>query len=176
MVRVNKPEEQFDRKVFDEFCKKYELTLPDAFINYLAINNTGELDSNIVKTYEDFSVRYFFGTSSESYDNVEENYLCYAERIPQNCIPIAEDYCGNLACMSLADDTYGKIYFWDHETMDVDEGEKCEYSVNDMPLIADCFESLLENIIEYDFTSEIEQQDVGFFTKLVDKVKSVFGR
>ena len=177
MVEINKPTEQFNAKVFNEFCEKYGLSFPKSFVEYLTVNNTGELESNIVQSYEDFSVRYFLGTSSESYNNIEETYLCFIDRIPHNCVPIAEDYCGNLACLSLNDDTYGKIYFWDHETMDVDEGEVCEYSVNDMPLLADSFTDFLDNIVEYDFAAEIEQDSGGTgFNKLVNKIKNFFGK
>lgn len=70
--------------------------------------------------------------------------------MPLNCIPIAEAEGGNLICISLDDsETFGKIYLWEHEIMDVDEGEDCKYNIIKMPQLATSFEELLEKIIKY---------------------------
>jgi len=39
----------------------------------------------------------------------------YRERMPSHFLPIAEDSCGNVFCLSLGKNDYGWIYFWDHE-------------------------------------------------------------
>ena len=103
---------------------------------------------NIVEGFNECCVRYFYGTTSESYSNIEDVYECFNGRMPNNCIPIAEAEGRNLVCISLNSKTYGKLYFWDHEAMDVDEGEECKYSIEDMQLIANSFDELLKKIVD----------------------------
>ena len=146
MVSIKSPEESFSKHVFDKFCKKNNLNFPQQFSQFLSQYNDGELDVNVVDGYDECCVRYFYGTTSETYSNIEDVFECFKERMPYNCIPIAEAEGGNQVCMSLNPETYGKVYFWDHETMDVDEGEKCEYSILDMPFIANSFDELLKKI------------------------------
>lgn len=147
MVSIMTSEEKFSQNVFDMFCKKNTLNFPKQFIRFLDQYNDGELDVNVIQGYEECCIRYFYGTTSETYSNIEDVFKCFKERMPYNCIPIAETEGGNQVCMSLNSETYGKIYFWDHETMDVDEGEKCEYSIESMPLLADSFVELLDKIV-----------------------------
>lgn len=49
--------------------------------------------------------------------------------------------------MSLEEKCYGAILCWDHETMDVKEGEACPYSIDDMYIVAKYFDELLSKII-----------------------------
>ena len=130
MISIKLSEEKFSQKVFDEFCKKNKLKFPQQFTQFLSQYNDGELDVNIVEGFNECCVRYFYGTTSESYSNIEDVYEG-----------------GNLVCISLNPKTFGKLYFWDHETMDVDEDEECKYSIEDMPLIANSFDELLKKIV-----------------------------
>ncbi|WP_081743142.1 SMI1/KNR4 family protein [Acetivibrio clariflavus] len=38
--------------------------------------------------------------------------------LPKDVIPIARDPFGNLICISVSEDSYGKVLFWDHEKDD----------------------------------------------------------
>ena len=44
----------------------------------------------------------------------------YDGRIPPGALPIAEDPGGNLFLLSLAGDSRGAVFFWDHEEEPVD--------------------------------------------------------
>ena len=147
MVNVSDPEELFSESRFNEYCTENKLKFPKEYVDFLRKHNDGELDANTVNGYDECSVRYFYGTTSESYSNLSDVFSCFAERMPKNCIPIAEAECGNLVFISLEENTYGKIYFWDHETMDVDDGEQCKYEINDMPVVANSFADLLNKIL-----------------------------
>jgi len=149
MVSVLLSGEKFSQTAFDKFCQKNLLNFPQQFIKFLSQYNDGELEVNFVDGFDECCIRYFFGTTSEAYSNIEDVFECYKGRMPNNCIPIAEAEGGNLVCISLFNKTYGKIYFWDHETMDVEDGEKCEYSIESMPLIAGNFDDLLDKICAF---------------------------
>lgn len=59
---------------------------------------------------------------------------------------IAETEGGDLICMSLQSGSFGKVYYWDHDTMDVDTGETCDYSVDELQALAPSFSELLEKV------------------------------
>ena len=147
MVDVSKGKNKFDLSKFMDFCKDNNFIFPKAFVDYLQMYNDGELELNCVEFQENaVNIRYFYGISSEEYGDIRVNYQSYKERLPQACVPIAEDDFGNQICISLNSDTYGKIYFWDHELMDLDEDKKTIFKVDDMFFIANSFEELCSKI------------------------------
>ncbi len=88
-------------------------------MEYLRTYNNGELQSNCIELQQcAMNIKYFYGTSNKEYCDLICTYEVYKDRIPSNCVPIATDDFGNQFCISLRTDTYEKIYFWDHETMD----------------------------------------------------------
>ena len=147
MVNIGIPTNEFNEKKFKKFCKKARVQFPQDYIEFLKKNNDGELDENILELPDnECCIRYFYGTTEEDYSDLLSNYKWYADRLPKKCIPIADPDFGNQICMSLDEEHYGKIYFWDHETMDTDYGEKCVLKLEDMVLLADSFESFLDKI------------------------------
>ena len=151
MVKVSKSKNGFDHSRFNVFCKDNDLKFPKSYVDHLQIYNDGDLELNCVEFQDNATnIRYFYGTSTEeSYDLIAV-YQVYKDRIPKNCVAIAEDDFGNQICISLNTDTYGKIYFWDHEKMDADENEKNKLQVNDMILIANSFEEFCSKIQSLD--------------------------
>lgn len=147
MVGVSNPICKFNEKRFNKFCASYKVIFPELFVDYLRQNNDAELEPNILRfENNECMVRYFYGITNETYSDIQEVYGWYSERLPQLCFPIADPDFGNQICISLENNTYGKIYFWDHETMDTDEGEQCKLRYEDMVLLADSFEELLNKI------------------------------
>ncbi len=166
MVNVNVAACKFNLKIFNEFCERYKLKFPQSFIDYLSQYNDGVLEPNIIEgTDNDYYIRYFYGTSNENFSNIATVYENYIGRLPENCIPIADPDFGNEICISLDENNYGKIYFWDHETMDTDYGAKCTLLFEDMILIANSFEDLLENI---------KSVEIPTTTGKIDKIKNFF--
>lgn len=147
MVSILKSSEEFDKAAFQKVCAENNISFPKEYIEFLELNNDGELESNIICDFDDCAVDYFFGTTSESYSDFKENLEIYKGRMPEMCIPIAEAEGGNLLCMSLDEKSYGTILWWDHEKMDVDEGETCTYSIGEMYIIANNFDELLSKIV-----------------------------
>lgn len=151
MVLVLPGKNPFDCLKFETFCRENHFIFPKSYVDYLKIHNDGDLEPNFLKFRENaVNIRYFYGMGTENNVDLTEIYPIYRDRIPENCIPIAEDDCGNQICMSLNGDSYGKIYFWDHETMDMDENEKKNLSIDRMILIADSFDALCKKICPAD--------------------------
>ena len=157
MVAVDKSEYAFHEEQFQEFCRQYSLRFPQEFVEYLRAYNNGELAPNVVSSSDDECyVRYFYGIGDEDYSDIRSTYECYAGRLPAGCVAIADADFGNVICMSLNEDSYGKIYFWDHETMDTDEGES-GLSVEDMECLADSFSGLLDVIVASPYADVAEE-------------------
>lgn len=153
----------FDRRKFDLFCKKIGAAFPETFIDYLMVHNDADLEPNRLEIpANETSIRYFYGTGDEDYSDIEANYFIYKDRLPSKCIPIAPDPFGNQICMSLSAGTYGKIYFWDHETMDTYDDGQCTLGTEDMILIADSFEELCKKIkpANYDVLPDVSPMQV----------------
>lgn len=146
MVEIIPSSDTFDIDRFNLFCKKNDLNFPQDYINYIKEYNDGELEENLVDGFDDISIRYFYGTTGESYSDLEWNYECLLGRLPAKCVPIAEVEGGDLICMSLQPDSFGSVYYWDHDTMDVDEGDMCDYGVEELQAVASSFSELIEKI------------------------------
>ena len=111
MVNIELSEQYFDKSKFDSFCQRYKFIFPDSFLNYLIKYNDSELDSNIINGSErGIYVRYFYGTTTDMYSDIESMHECYERRLPSMCVPIGDADFGNLVCMSLHPNNYGKIY------------------------------------------------------------------
>lgn len=157
MVKVNEAENEFSEEKFRDFCNQYLLSFPHEFIVYLKKHNDAELEPNALDISDnECCVRYFYGTSNEEYADIWDIYEMYKERIPEKCVPIADADFGNQICMSLQEDTYGKIYFWDHEIMDTDVDEICKINIEDMIEMAVSFTDLLNKINKSPYVVEIE--------------------
>ena len=156
MVKVYEPDHVFDRKRFEAFCCLYQLDFPKAFVDYLQEHNDAQLEENILDLGDnECCIRYFYGTSLESYSDIRMIYEAYQRRMPNELVPIADPDFGNQICMSLDKAAYGKIYFWDHEIADLKE-------------IAPSFEELLDKIKESPYTPEPTEKS-GFWSKLFGK-------
>lgn len=150
MVTVFESENAFDKAAFKAVCDANGFVFPKEYLEYLEQHNDGELDANVISDFDDCAVDYFYGTTSESYSDFAENLEMCRGRMPEGCVPIAEAEGGNLLCMSLEQSSYGAILWWDHETMDVDEGEQCPYSIGEMYVVAKDFSELLTKIVPDD--------------------------
>ena len=167
MVRVKEPEHQFDKSRFEAFCRLYQLEFPKAFVDYLQAHNDAQLEENILDLGDnECCVRYFYGTSLESYSDIRMIYEDYQGRMPNELVPIADPDFGNQICMALAKATYGKIYFWDHETMDADDADIP--TIADLKEIAPSFDALLARIKEFPYVAEPAKK-TGFWSKLFGK-------
>jgi len=171
MVNVNEPTCVFDAEKFKSFCDHNSVEFPSAYVDYLMAHNDADLEPNIIQHSEnDYYVRYFYGTTGEDYSDISMTYEWYANRLPHKCVPIADPDFGNLICMSLDNKTYGKVYFWNHETMDTEDGEICSLQLEDMIFLANSFNEFLEQIIAAPLEGEDNQRKVPRFIACVRKL------
>lgn len=96
-----------------EFIKRYELKLPIDYVDFLLTTNGGMTDS----LYFEFEANWDYGVKVVffSLQNLENRFYndTFYNDTPENIFPIGEDQAQNLICISLKDDDYGKIYFWE---------------------------------------------------------------
>jgi hypothetical protein len=146
MVELIETKESFDKSKFDEFCRGNDFVFPTEFVDFLVAHNDCELASNIIHGKHTHYIRFFYETSSEKYSDIVSTYEVYRGRLPIKCVPIADPDCGNQICISLQEESYGEICYWDHELMDTDDGEPCTLEINDMIYLAASFSDLLDKI------------------------------
>ena len=168
MVNVNEPTCGFDMGKFRAFCDGHAIVFPQALVDYLMQHNDGELESNVIHFPDnEYYIRYFYGTTDKNYSDIALNYEWYADRLPPKCIPIADPDFGNQICMSVAPESYGKIYFWDHETMDTEDDEPCVLRLEDMILLADSLEALFEKILDSPVEPNESSKKVSWRSRLL---------
>jgi len=135
----------------DEFEIQLGNLLPDDYKKFLLKFNGGFPEKKIFhiddQQGEDIlSVLYGIDKENKTREHLTLAYNFNFLRIdlPQNILPIGHDPGGNYICMSLSEDNYGKIYFWDHEVPNEDKNGKTNY--NNMYLIAEDFNVFIDNL------------------------------
>lgn len=84
--------------LFRKFLEQYNGGVPET--------NTVELQGGRLK-----SVVRFFGTTKNSSDGLMYNLETYAERVPDQYLPVAELSGGDVLCI----DRTGRVFVWNHE-------------------------------------------------------------
>ena len=99
--------------------------LPDDYRLFLLEHNGGCLDANYdyIVTFETSGdnqsvLDAFLNLTYNCFDSDDIYELwnsTYKGRMPSHFLPIARDPGGNIYCLSLGENDYGWVYFWDHE-------------------------------------------------------------
>ena len=133
-----------DDATLSRFETANALQLPLDYRSFLLNSNGGDPEPNIVTAGDSnsFDVRTFFGLDDTG-DSITAALKTYRERVPANCLPIADDNCGNLFVLATEGDTLGAVYFWDHE-FEADDGEPAR--TDNLTLIAESFSDLLARL------------------------------
>ncbi|MCZ7646129.1 MAG: ankyrin repeat domain-containing protein [Planctomycetota bacterium] len=71
-----------------------------------------------------------------------------AGRLPEDYLPIGEDYFGNLVCLGLSGKERGKLYFWDHD-QEEDPDDGGDPSANLFPIPARDFDEFVGSLQEF---------------------------
>lgn len=133
--------------IIEKYEQKWGVKLPEEYRKFLSTYNGGYPfpDAFAIADIEDEStVDRFLQLGAGPHSNLEKYMTTYTGRLPNDLFPIAHDPGGNLICIGIDGDCFGKIYFWDHE-FEADENEP-DYS--NVYLIADSFIEFLENLYE----------------------------
>jgi hypothetical protein len=130
-----------DTKGLADFENHNQITIPNDYKVFLKKTNGGapiydvemhELDEKVPQ------VGWFYGFhEGPSFTSIYYALEMYTGRLPSWYFPIAEDHSGNLFLMSLYEENYGLITFWNHEGENL-EGN-AEQHFDNMHIIADNF-------------------------------------
>lgn len=127
-----------DIEKFEEFIGE---KLPNDIRKYFEKYNGGKWTKNIfLISSEDgkSSLHHVYGFfNSPDYKSMYSNYDSLKFRIGPEFVPFADDPGGNQICISVNKDTYGYIYYWEHEL---------EGSNNSLVLISKSFNSFVNSL------------------------------
>lgn len=92
--------------------------LPPDYRNYLLTRDGGRLQDN------DQALKVVFGVREDAPDwaKMFNKLDVFHGRHPDWLVPVAQDEYGNLFALSVRDQDYGSVWFWDHEE-EADEDE-----------------------------------------------------
>ncbi len=128
-------------------CEKVIGPLPADYRNFLLLHNGGKVAKNYYEVpggKNTFEVRQFFGILGP---NVESDLLhkreFYIKRTPGAIVPIAYAEGGNLVCLSTRPDSFGQVFFWDHE-LEASDGEEATWE--NLFKVADSFDEFFQNL------------------------------
>lgn len=135
--------QQQDLEDFENWMK---LPLPPNFRDFLLSQNGGIPEKSIIKVGDKERVvqKLYAITNESKIFTLAHLRKTYKDRIPKNMLPFGDDPAGNLFLMRLDDgESYGNIYFWDHENeADVEE----EPSYANVHFIAHTFDEFLSKL------------------------------
>lgn len=117
-------DEKLDDKKIKKIEKKYKLTIPEPYRQFLLLYEEGVPDQDIQYSAiasipwagkENILSFGAFLVAVDGSNSLEDYLRDYYERIPGSLLPIATDNTGNLICIGVSGAAEGKIYYWDHE-------------------------------------------------------------
>lgn len=98
-----------------DFQKENGIALPEEYKTFLQKSNGIAPNPNQNKT-PSAVVTYILGMhNGPYYASLYKHIDMFKNRLPLSTLPIATDAFGNLFILSVHQDRYGYIYFWDHE-------------------------------------------------------------
>lgn len=136
-----------DEEILIRHENEWGFTLPADYREFLLQYNGGRPNPKffVFKDSENgSSIHTFLGFSDEYSKSLVKKRSMFHKRIPMRFFPIAYDDGGNLICISVSGNDYGKVYFWDHD-FEADTGESPETADN-CTLIADEFTQFIDNL------------------------------
>ncbi len=130
-ITIVKPNKKIDLGAVEQFEAAVGEKLPDDYREFLLTFNGGKPEDNefaIPHGKNEAGVNRFYGLLDErqSGDLLHELEVMVS-RIPEKMLLIGDDSSGNYICLSLRPDTFGQLFFWDHE-LEASEGDPATFS------------------------------------------------
>lgn len=137
----------------NEFEKKYKLSLPPPYREFLLRTNGGcpERDAFRIPGFHasPSSVQVFLGLKTEiSSCRLDETREALSDRIPDHLLVIASTGLADEICISMAPETYGSVYYWD--------GVHISPTYGELFWVADSFDVFLEQLYRDEDSPKIE--------------------
>ena len=103
----------------EKFEELIQAKLPEDYKKFLLKHNGGHPTVNVYKLIEpinernkEASISWFFALYDGEYSNITTEFKYSREKIPDELLPIARDDGGNIICLGIQGDYYGKLYYW----------------------------------------------------------------
>ncbi|WP_094701232.1 SMI1/KNR4 family protein [Brevibacillus laterosporus] len=118
------------------FERKYNLSLPNEYKQFLILNNGGKTERRRFKTNDKTkegtvtsSIILFFPLSKKIESNLEELYCLHnrGKIVPSNFLPIGIDPGDSLICLSIEGSDEGSVYHCDMDYFEEDKELKEEF-------------------------------------------------
>ena len=98
-----------------DFEKANKIELPSDY-KYFLLGSNGGVPAPNKNTSPETIVTYMLGMhNGDYYASLYKHISLFMSRLPFSTFPIATDPFGNLFIMSLHLESYGYVYFWEHE-------------------------------------------------------------
>lgn len=155
-----------------EFEEQLNVTLPEDYRNYLIQYNGGLPKTNhfcIKSEGGDSRIHHVYGLNvGPDFQRLDLMFKIYTGRVSKSVLPIADDPFGNLICIGINNDIYGKIYFWDHEKEhnynDTQQMEELSTSFTDFLLtLHEC------TIVDDEIVKAIKENDLVFISNAMNR-------
>ncbi|MCL1994168.1 MAG: SMI1/KNR4 family protein [Spirochaetes bacterium] len=142
--RVKKIESQFQTTLpqdYRTFLLEYGYALPNYDdVEFTPIKSSGAFTGSILSCFFGIDIKSAKGETA-AYEAVDSIHVIkkYKNAIAKWCIPIGDAH-GNIICMSLARETFGRIYLWEIEEMPAQAKQK------NLHLLANSFHEFLTGL------------------------------
>jgi hypothetical protein len=156
LLTINDSGKQLTQEDISALNKRLSLQIPDDYKVFLLKNNGGEPKEYAIKFNENQleiggeELGYFYGLETKT-ENILDALDNLQHFLPENLIPIADTPGGNLFLLSVNKDTYGNVFYKDHEIEDSfefsDSNKKLPES---MLLVANSFSDFLTKLYDPD--------------------------
>lgn len=130
--------------------QQLKATLPSDYRTFLLKHNGGYPDPNFFPItsfpLDDHGILEWLLCLEEGYVlDIRRHLSLYQNRIPRNLLPVARDPGGNMLCVAISGNDYGKVFYWDHEG-EADEGAEPDYE--NVYFVAHSFDALISQLVE----------------------------
>ncbi len=136
--------------------KKFFLPIPDDYVGFLLKNNGGNPKEYAIKFNKNKleiggeELGYFYGLGTET-ENIIDTLDNLQHILSKNLIPFADTPGGNLFLLSVEKNTYGNVFYKDHEIEDSFEFDDTNKTLPEsMILVANSFSEFQEKLYDPD--------------------------
>jgi hypothetical protein len=118
-IAIKTPGSKIDALAIENVEREFSRRLPDDYKQFLLEFNGGKPETNefdVPATKTGSGVNFVYGILATGRDGdlVHEQRLL-KDRLPSGVIAIADAEGGNRVCLSLRNEDFGTVFFWDHE-------------------------------------------------------------
>ena len=126
-IHIFNPGPALSAQDFDQIEQRLAIIFPEEYKAFLQQYNGGRSDRELFFHVPGWPskitlINDFLGFVPERAIDIDKNMDWLSGRLPKDFLQIANDPGGNRILISMASDSYGQIYFWDHENEPAEPG------------------------------------------------------